>query len=409
MRRRDIGSDVSRLRLNHRLNQAVGALPEPPATPTVVVDLDAFDANADDLTRRAGGTPIRVASKSLRVPALISRALSRPGFAGVLSYSLREALWLHEQNVCDDIVMGYPSVDRAALRAVVADQHATRAITLMIDDVAHLDLVDSVRSGASTVVRIAIDIDAGFRLGRSHVGPKRSPLYDVRQVLAVAQEVISRSGFELVGVMTYEGQVAGVPDDVPGERARSLVVRRMKSASIQQLGQRRLEVAEALRDMVALKFWNAGGSGSIESSAADPMVTEVSAGSGLLVPHLFDNYRGFEPLPAAFFGLPVARRPAPETVTVSGGGLIASGPTGADRSPLPWAPPGLHLTSLEGAGEVQTPLVGPAASSLRIGDLVWFRHAKSGEVAEHSNEVHLLAGSAVVESVSTYRGRGNAW
>ena len=409
MRRRDISSDVARLRLNHRLNKAVAALPVPPATPAVVIDLDAFDANADDLRRRAGGTPVRVASKSLRVPALISRALSRPGFAGVLSYSLREALWLHEQNVCNDIVMGYPSVDRYALEALVGDPHATRVITLMIDDVAHLDLVDSVRSGTSTVVRIAIDIDAGLRLGRSHVGPKRSPLYDAGQVLAVAQEVISRSGFELVGVMTYEGQVAGVPDDVPGARARSLVVRRMKSLSIQQLGQRRLEVAEALRDLVELKFWNAGGSGSIESSAADPQVTEVSAGSGLLAPHLFDNYRGFETLPAAFFGLPVARRPAPETVTVSGGGLIASGPTGVDRSPLPWAPPGLHLTSLEGAGEVQTPLVGAAASSLRIGDLVWFRHAKSGEVAEHSNEVHLLAGSAVVESVSTYRGRGNAW
>jgi len=409
VRRRDISSDVSRLRLHHRLNQAIDALPEPPATPTVVVDVDAFDSNADDLTRRAGGTPIRVASKSLRVPALITRALSQPGFAGVLSYSLREALWLHEQNVCDDILMGYPSVDRAALRTFVANQDAARAITLMVDDVAHLDLVDDARDGASTEVRIAIDIDAGFRLGRSHVGPKRSPLYDVAQVLALAQEIISRPGFELVGVMTYEGQIAGVPDDVPGERARSLVVRRMKSASIHQLGQRRIEIAEALRDMVELKFWNAGGTGSIGSSAADPEVTEVSAGSGLLGPHLFDNYSGFAPLPAAFFGLRVARRPAPEAVTVAGGGLIASGAPGLDRSPLPWSPPGLHLTGLEGAGEVQTPLVGPAASSLRIGDLVWFRHAKSGEVAEHTNAIHLLAGAAVVETVSTYRGKGNAW
>lgn len=58
---------------------------------------------------------------------------------------------------------------------------------------------------------------------------------------------------------------------------------------------------------------------------------------------------------------------------------------------------------------MQTPLVGPAASSLRIGDLVWFRHAKSGEIAEHAKQVHLLAGAAVVESVSTYRGGGNAW
>lgn len=94
---------------------------------------------------------------------------------------------------------------------------------------------------------------------------------------------------------------------------------------------------------------------------------------------------------------------------MAGGGLIASGPTGSDRSPLPWAPPGLHLTTLEGAGEVQTPLVGPTAKSLGIGDLVWFRHAKSGEPAEHTNAVHLLSGSQTTTTALTYRGAGNAW
>ena len=311
--------------------------------------------------------------------------------------------------MCDDIVMGYPSVDRAALATLTSDESAAREVTVMVDDVEHLDLVDAVRPSDGPFVRVAIDIDAGFRLGRSHVGPKRSPLYDVRQVLALAQEVVDRPGFDLVGVMTYEGQVAGVPDDVPGERARSLVVRRMKSASVQQLDERRQEIAGALRDLVQLEFWNAGGSGSVESSVADSVVTEVSAGSGLLVPHLFDNYRSFEPRPAAFFGLRVVRRPARETVTVAGGGLIASGATGKDRSPLPWAPPGLHMTGLEGAGEVQTPLVGPAAGTLRLGDLVWFRHAKSGELAEHTREVHLLEGTRIAEAVPTYRGTGNAW
>ena len=79
------------------------------------MDLDAFDANAADLARRAGGKPVRVASKSLRVPALIERALAAPGFRGVLAYTLREALWLCEQGITDDIVVGYPTVDRAAL------------------------------------------------------------------------------------------------------------------------------------------------------------------------------------------------------------------------------------------------------------------------------------------------------
>jgi D-serine deaminase-like pyridoxal phosphate-dependent protein len=96
-------------------------------------------------------------------------------------------------------------------------------------------------------------------------------------------------------------------------------------------------------------------------------------------------------------------------VTVAGGGFVASGPHGADRQPLPWAPPALHLTGLEGAGEVQTPLTGPAAATLRVGDTVWFRHAKSGELFEHSQDVHLLAGDAIVDTVPTYRGTGHTF
>jgi D-serine deaminase-like pyridoxal phosphate-dependent protein len=375
----------------------------------MVVDLDAFDANAADLVRRAGGTPIRVASKSLRVPALLQRALAVPGFHGVLGYTLREALWLAQQGVCDDIVVAYPTVDRAALSELVASPEAASRITLMVDDVAHLDIVDSIRSSHEVRVRVALDIDAGLRMGGQHVGPKRSPLYDVDDVVRLARRITERAGFTLVGVMTYEGQVAGVPDDVPSQRARSLVVRRLKAASMAQLAERRRVISDRLRPLVELEFWNGGGSGSVQATAADAAVTEIAAGSGLLVPGLFDHYQSFTPRPAAFFGLPVTRRPSPTMATVHGGGLIASGPVGADRAPLPWAPPGLHLTGLEGAGEVQTPVTGHPAALLRIGDLVWFRHAKSGELFEHANSVRLLAGTAFVDEVPTYRGRGQAW
>ncbi len=398
-------SDAARHHLARRLNHAIAGL-EDPATPMVVVDLDAFDANAADLVRRAAGKPVRVASKSLRIPALLQRALARPGFSGVLGYSLREALWLVEQDLSRDVLMGYPTVDRGALRRLLADRSARSRITLMVDDVAHLSLVES--CGDPRGVRVAIDIDAGLRLGRSHVGPKRSPLHDSSEVIDLAREVVER-GFSLVGVMTYEGQVAGVPDDVPNQRARSLVVRKLKSASVAQLEERRREIARDLRPLVELEFWNAGGSGSVETTVADPAVTEVAAGSGLLVPGLFDHYESFEPHPAAFFGVPVVRRPGGGLATVAGGGFVASGPTGKDRSPIPWAPPELHLVPLEGAGEVQTPLGGSGAQMLQIGDWVWFRHAKSGELAEHTHLVHLLAGEAIVETVPSYRGLGLAW
>lgn len=400
---------IARHRLRTRLDTAVAALATPLPTPAMLVDLDAFDANAADLVRRAGGTPLRVASKSLRVPALLQRALTSPGFNGVLTYSLREALWLHHQAISDDLVMGYPTVDRDSLQQLVTSPSAAAAITLMVDSVDHLDIVDSVRSSKAVAIRVAIDIDAGLRVSGQHVGPKRSPLHDTAEVLDLARAVVERPGFTLVGVMTYEGQVAGVPDDVPNQRAKSLIVRRLKSASVEQLKVRRQAIGEALAQIATLEFWNAGGSGSVESSAADPVVTEVAAGSGLLVPGLFDHYQSFDPRPAAYFAVPVVRRPSPTMVTVAGGGFIASGPTGADRAPIPWAPPGLHLTGLEGAGEVQTPLTGHPAGQLRIGDLVWFRHAKSGELFEHTNQVHLLEGTTITGAVPTYRGTGNAF
>ncbi|GAA4096828.1 amino acid deaminase/aldolase [Nocardioides kongjuensis] len=408
-------SSVARNKLAARLREAVAAWGEPLSTPVFVVDLDAFDANAADLARRAGGTPIRVASKSIRVPALVSRALAADGFAGVLAYTLAEALWLADEDVCDDVVVAYPSVDRGALATLVASPRAASRITIMVDDVAHLDLVDSLRASTAVPVRVAIDVDAGLRWGGQAVGPKRSPLYDLGAITSLARTVIDRPGFQLVGVMTYEGQVAGVPDAVPHQRARSAIVRRLKQLSVAQLHVRRAAIVEALDalegygDFTGLGFWNAGGSGSIESSAADPVVTEVTAGSGLLAPTLFDHYESFSPTPAAFFGLPVTRRPSADVATVHGGGLIASGPTGADRAPTPWAPAGLSLTGLEGAGEVQTPLVGANAGRLAIGDLVWFRHAKSGEPFEHGRTALLLQGERFVEEVPTYRGHGLAF
>ena len=402
-------SSVDRNQLWSRLGDAVAKQGVPLPTPIFVVDLDAFDANADDLVRRAAGLPIRVASKSLRIPALVERALAHDGFHGVLAYTLREALWLHAQGICDDIVVAYPTVDRGALAELVASPSAAAAITLMVDSTPHLDVVDSVRVSPTIPIRLCVDVDAGLRLAGQHVGPKRSPLQDTAGVVALAREITGRDGFRLVGAMTYEGQVAGLQDTVPTARSRSAIIRRLKTLSMSQLAVRRREIDHELRQLTDLEFWNAGGSGSVQATAADPVVTEIAAGSGLLVPTLFDHYRSFEPRPASYLGLPVVRRPAPGMVTVHGGGLVASGPSGVDRLPTPWAPAGLELTSLEGAGEVQTPITGQPADLLEIGDLVWFRPAKSGEPFEHALTVHLLSGSEFVDSVPSYRGCGQAF
>ena len=154
---------------------------------------------------------------------------------------------------------------------------------------------------------------------------------------------------------------------------------------------------------------NGGGTGSLEGTAAEDAVTEVAGGSGLYGPGLFDSYRRFTPQPAAMFALPVVRRPSERVATVLGGGYLASGPADKARLPIPHLPEGLKLDSQEGAGEVQTPLHGAAAASLAIGDRVYFRHAKAGELCERFDRLYLVDDDRVVGEVPTYRGEGQCF
>jgi D-serine deaminase-like pyridoxal phosphate-dependent protein len=184
----------------------------------------------------------------------------------------------------------------------------------------------------------------------------------------------------------------------------------MQRESLGELAERRAEAVAAVSEIAPLRFVNAGGTGSLERVGPDRDVTELSAGSGLLGPTLFDGYRGFRPRPAALFALPVVRRPGPpDVVTVLGGGYVASGPPGRDRLPSVHEPAGLRLLRAEGAGEVQTPLRGRAARGLRVGDRVWLRHAKAGELCERFDRLQLLAGDSLVGIAATYRGQGQTF
>jgi D-serine deaminase-like pyridoxal phosphate-dependent protein len=376
-----------------------------------VVDLAALDANAEYLVRRAAGRPIRVASKSVRNRAVLRRVLARPGFAGVLAYTLAEALWLAgDDPVSTDVVVGYPSVDRAALRRLVADERATARVTLMVDSLEQVDVLDAVAPpGSRPEVRICLDVDASWRLGPAHVGVRRSPVHTHADAGALARALAARAGVRLVGVMAYEAQIAGVGDSPAGRPLRGLAVRGMQRASARELAARRAAVVAAVREVAELEFVNGGGTGSLERTATEPAVTELAAGSGLYSPTLFDAYRSFRGRPAALFALPVTRRPGPGLVTVAGGGWIASGPPGADRVPTPTAPAGLRLLPTEGAGEVQTPLRGPGTAELRIGDRVWFRHAKAGELCERVDVLHAVDGDRVVDAWPTYRGEARTF
>ncbi|HEX4089223.1 MAG TPA: amino acid deaminase/aldolase [Trebonia sp.] len=382
--------------------------------PFAVVDLAAFDSNAQDLVRRSSGVPIRVVSKSLRCRFLIERALARPGYRGIMCYSLAEAIWLHSLGLSDDLLVAYPTADRAALRALAADEAARRHITVTIDSAGHLDFIDATVGAGHPPIRVCLDLDMSWRpLAHGpvvQIGTWRSPLRSPAEASLFAQTVLDRPGFSLVGVLGYEGQIAGLGDAPPGRPVRAALVQAMQARSSAELNERRTEVVRRIRALAPLEFVNGGGTGSLESTSADKSVTELAAGSGLVGPTLFDAYQKFHPQPALLYALPVVRRPKDGVATLFSGGYVASGTGTPDRLPSPFRPAGLRLTKTEGAGEVQTPVLGPAADGLRIGDRVWMRHAKGGELAERLTHYHLISpDEPAAVTVPTYRGDGQCF
>jgi D-serine deaminase-like pyridoxal phosphate-dependent protein len=401
---RAVAPSAARERSYEELEQIFAGL----TPPFALVDLDAMWSNAREMLGRAAGVPIRVASKSVRCRSLLSAILDfDPGFRGLMTFTLPETLWLHGHGF-GDLMVAYPSADRDAL-AELAGLEAERPPIVMVDSVEQLDVIEAAARGAGPV-RVCIDLDLSWWPlgGRLKIGVKRSPVHEPAQARALAEEIARRPGLELAGLMGYEAHVAGVGDRPLGKRLQGYAIRAIKALSIPELAERRAAAVAAVREVAEIELVNGGGTGSIHTTRAESVVTEITAGSGFYAPTLFDRYASFRLTPAAMFAMPVVRRPSGGVATLLGGGYLASGAAGRDRLPAPELPRGLRLDPLEGAGEVQTPVIGAAAASLRLGANVYLRHAKAGELCERFNSLYLLSGNEIVGEVPTYRGEGRA-
>jgi D-serine deaminase-like pyridoxal phosphate-dependent protein len=375
--------------------------------PFAFVDMDAMWSNAHEMLNRAAGKPIRVASKSVRCRALLEAILARePGFRGLMTFTLPESLWLHGHGF-EDLLLAYPTAHRAAL-AELGRLDSERPPIVMVDSVEHLDYIEAAAPGPARPIRVCIELDVGWwpLRGRLKIGAKRSPVRSPAQAQALAREIAARPGFELSAVMGYEAHIAGVGDRPLGKRAQQPFIRFVKRRSAAEIAERRAAVVAAVREIAPVAIVNGGGTGSIHGTRREEVVTEITAGSGFYAPTLFDRYADFRLTPAAMFAMPVVRRPSGSVATLLGGGYHASGAAGRDRLPEPHLPRGLRLDPLEGAGEVQTPVIGSAAVSLRVGDNVYLRHAKAGELCERFNSLYLVSGGEIVDEVPTYRGEG---
>ncbi|MBK9259544.1 MAG: alanine racemase [Polyangiaceae bacterium] len=380
--------------------------------PLAFVDLDAVDENVDTLlapVRRSGKT-LRVATKSIRCVELIRYIVERGGSAvrGLMAYCPAEAKYLVEHGF-RDILVAYPTAHPNDARTMAEINRDGARVSISVDATEHLEVLDAAARAAGSVIPVIVDIDVSLRplSGRLHVGVRRSPIHDARAVGDFIESLAQFRHLAFAGLLGYEAHIAGVPDQAPlgplgGSAKRA--VKRMAGETVIALRSSILHELE--KRGMSVSLFNGGGTGSVSFSVADPSLTEVTAGSGFLDSHLFDHYDGLSLSPGAFFALQVTRKPAKSFVTCHGGGFIASGAAGSDRLPVPYLPDGLSLLSLEGAGEVQTPLSVPDGVDLPLGHPVIFRHAKSGELAAHFREYLLVRNDRIESRVKTYRGAG---
>lgn len=378
--------------------------------PFAYVDTDLLAENLRTTVARAGAKRIRIASKSLRCRGIIERALAaHPQFQGIMCYTAAEAVWLSGHGH-DDLLVGYPTRDAAQVRAVCAELRRGKTIVLMVDAAEHAAQLAATAAAEGVTLPLCLDIDLSLDVPGLHFGVWRSAVRDVPGALAVYDEIARHPQLRLDGVMGYEAQVAGVGDNAPGQRARNVLIRMLKRRSVALAATRRGAIVQALHERGArLRFVNGGGTGSLESTGREACVTELTVGSGLFAPTLFDAYQAFRYQPAAGFAIPIVRQPRADIYTCLGGGYVASGSAGPEKLPQPFLPAGARLLPLEGAGEVQTPVVYRGPEALAPGDPIFMRHAKAGELCEHFNALLLVAGGAVVGELPTYRGEGMAF
>lgn len=375
--------------------------------PLAIVDLEAFDQNLATLSQivKDSGKKIRLATKSLRIPALIKRALeSSPSFQGLMCYSIREAAFLHQQGF-DDFLIAYPSVQTSDLYLLGELVEANAKVTMAVDDLEQIQKIAKIMKKFSRPLPLVIDFDTSLHFAGIHLGVRRSPIRTLENLKQLLKDSLQYTSIKVIGVMAYEAIVAGLPDQNPYKILQNPVANLVRKYSVYHIAKIREQIPQVFKSLsIPLEIFNGGGTGSVNFAAKESALTEVTFGSGLLCPHIFDYYSNIQLKPASFFALETTRRSDPQYITCLGGGYVASGEPGVDRLPRPIMPHGLTLVATEGAGEVQTPLKVSGEHQLSLGDPIFFRHAKAGELAKHFNQVLLVTKDKSTYHVDTYRG-----
>ncbi|MCG8317263.1 MAG: amino acid deaminase/aldolase [Pseudomonadales bacterium] len=379
------------------------------AMPLAWVDMDLLDQNIFDIKQRAKGTPIRIASKSVRCEYILNYIFeSDAQFQGLMCYHPAEAAYLASKGF-DDLLIAYPSMNRSGINSALQQVANGKTIYFMIDCFEQAAIVNQLAKDLQVTAKLCVDLDMSVKFPGLYFGVYRSPIRGAKDALKLHQQISKLEHIRLCALMGYEAQIAGLGDQLPGKPIENPIVKRLKAKALPIIAQRREETVLALKAAgVTFDLINGGGTGSIETTIEEDVITEVAVGSGFYSPHLFDYYSQFQHQPAVGFALEVVRKPTKHRYTCAGGGYVASGSSDPIRLPIPHLPQKLSLENNEGVGEVQTP-IRYKGKDLDVGSPVFFRHCKAGEICERFNDLHLIRGDKIIKSAKTYRGYGQCF
>lgn len=390
--------------------------------PTMIVDLDIYLENVRRLGKIAekNGKKLRMATKSIRVPSLIDLVLKEGGksFQGLMCFSVEECEKLYESYGYDDFLVAYPTVQESDLEITWSLRSKGVSVHLMIDSEAHVLLINQfwekktqhVDPSKQIKCKVCIDYDMSYRLlgGFIHLGAHRSPIHTLEDIKILVQFIQSQgNNLQLSGFMAYDAQVAGLPEINPFSPLMNPIKKLVKYLSIGQIVKKRKELGKWIKSQnLSIEIFNGGGTGSIRQTSSEEYLTEVTAGSGFLQSSLFDYYQDSSSECAFVFALQATRKGGKNLICCQSGGFIASGEISGDKAPVPFLPADLKEFPSEGFGEVQTPLQVPNGLEIKIGDPIFFRPSKAGEIAERFNEYLMKKGNSIVGRAKTYRGLG---
>ena len=416
----------------------------PPKAPSAWLDMDTLDHNIQLVNQKTQAVNLRLASKSIRSIDVLNYIKDHsPNFIGLMSYAADESVYLLE-NGFNNILCAYPTLDMVSVMGTFEYTRQGATMIWMVDRPEHVSILNEIAKANDMIIDVCLDINMSMPvpLLNLYFGTKRSALMRLKDVKILVNYIENCSNINISAVMGYEAQIAGLPEHLPGKTLLAPVIQLLKNRSKKQVSRRRGSIVKWLNKQgFALELVNGGGSGSMDFTSSQPEITEITVGSAYFKPAYFDYMDSMHEFqPAAGFVLPVTRQPEKDVITCHSGGFIASGAIGIDKAPVVHYPKHLSLLPNDGFGEVQTPLSidkksidekstkkSAAKSSnaydLHIGDFIWCRHAKAGELCEHFNELICYRKSSqdsnfsalqtnksdAIKTMTTYRGEGKCF